>query len=68
VASLKITPQSFSSCAQMWKISDETMFKAIKGGGASVGSSGDMPGWSVDLSDDEIHDLVNYVRTFCKKK
>ena len=68
VASLKVTPQSFSNCAQMRKISDETMFKAIKGGGASVGLSGDMPDWSVDLSDDEIHDLVAFVHTFCKKK
>jgi cytochrome c553 len=68
VASLKISPQSFSNCAQMRKISDETMFKAIKGGGASVGLSGDMPDWSVDLSDDEIHHLVAFVRTFCRKK
>jgi len=68
VASLKATPQSFSNCAQMRKISDETMFKAIKEGGASIGLSGDMPNWNVDLSDDEIHDLVAFVQTFCKKK
>jgi cytochrome c553 len=68
VAALKITPQSFGNCAQMRKISDETMFKAIKGGGTSVGLSGDMPNWNVDLSDDEIHDLVAFVQTFCKKK
>ena len=67
VASLKGKPQSFSNCAQMRKISNDTMFKAIKGGGA-VGLSGDMPDWSVDLSDDEIHDLVAFVHTFCKKK
>jgi cytochrome c553 len=68
VASLKANPQSFSNCAQMRKISDDTMFKAIKAGGASVGLSGDMPDWSVDLSDDEIHDLVAFVHTFCKDK
>jgi cytochrome c553 len=68
VASLKITPQSFSNCMQMRKISNDTMFKAIKGGGSSVGLSGDMPNWNVDLSDDEINDLVAFVRTFCKKK
>jgi|SRR5579864_2590833 cytochrome c553 len=68
VAALKITPQSFSNCAQMRKISNETMFKAIKGGGASVGLSADMPNWNVDLSDDEIREMVTFVRTFCKKK
>src|SRR5512146_2568444 len=68
VATLKAKPQDFSNCDQMRKISDQTMFQAIKGGGTSVGLSGDMPDWSVDLSDDEIHDLAAFVRTFCKKK
>jgi cytochrome c oxidase cbb3-type subunit 3 len=45
-----------------------TMFQAIKGGGSSVGLSDDMPNWNIDLTDDEIHDLVAFVRTFCKKK
>jgi mono/diheme cytochrome c family protein len=52
----------------MQKISDDTMFKVIKGSGASVGLPGDMPSWSDGLSDPEIHDLVAYLRTFCKKK
>ncbi|HVB81428.1 MAG TPA: cytochrome c [Candidatus Binataceae bacterium] len=68
VASLNTIPQSFGNCAQMRKLSEETMFKAIKRGGAAVGLPGDMPNWNVDLSDDEIHDLVTFVRTFCKKK
>jgi cytochrome c553 len=68
VATLKTKPQSFDDCAQMRKLSDETMFNAIKGGGASVGLPGDMPDWSTDLSDDEIHDLTKFVRAFCKKK
>ena len=44
------------------------MFKVIKGGGASVGLPGDMPSWSDGLSDPEIHDLVIFIHTFCKKK
>jgi mono/diheme cytochrome c family protein len=68
VESIKGKPQNFTNCEQMRKISDATMFQAIKGGGSSVGLSGDMPNWDLDLSDDEIHDLVSFVRTFCKKK
>jgi cytochrome c oxidase cbb3-type subunit III len=68
VATLKTKPQDFSNCDQMRKVSDQTIFKAIKGGGTSVGLSGDMPDWSADLSDNEIHELASFVRTFCKKK
>ena len=66
--SLATKPQDYTDCAAMQKISDDTMFKVIKGGGASVGLPGDMPAWSDGLSDPEIHDLVAYLRTFCKKK
>ena len=66
--SLATKPQDYTDCAAMQKIADDTMFKVIKGGGASVGLPGDMPSWSNGLSDPEIHDLVAYLRTFCKKK
>ncbi len=65
--SLATKPQDFADCAAMQKISDDTMFKAIKDGGAAVGLPGDMPSWSDGLSDAEVHDLVAYVRAFCKK-
>ena len=51
----------------MGKISDDTMFNVIKNGGAAVGLSKDMQAWNAGFADDEIHDLVAYVRTFCKK-
>jgi cytochrome c553 len=66
--SLATKPQDYTNCAAMQKISDDTMFKVIKGGGAAVGLPADMPSWSDGLSDPEIHDLVAFVRTFCKKK
>ena len=66
--SLATKPQDYTDCAAMQKISDDTMFKVIKGGGAAAGLPGDMPSWSDGLSDPEIHDLVAYLRTFCKKK
>ncbi len=64
---LSTKPQDFADCAAMQKIPDDTMFKAIKDGGAAVGMPGDMPSWSNGLSDDEIHALVQFVRAFCKK-
>jgi cytochrome c553 len=67
-ASLATKPQDYTDCAAMQKISDDTMFKVIKGGGAAVGLPGDMPSWSDGLSDPEIHDLVVFIHTFCKKK
>ena len=66
-AILNTKPQDFGDCARLRKISDDTMFNAIKNGGEAVGLPGDMPGWNNDLSDAEIHDLVAYVRAFCKK-
>jgi len=68
VATLKNKPQNLAHCGRMHQISDDTIFKAIKRGGGSVGLSDDMPEWSNDLSDDEIHELVKFVRAFCKKK
>jgi cytochrome c oxidase cbb3-type subunit III len=66
-ASLHTKPRNYTDCATMAKISDDTLFKAIKNGGASVGVSSEMPTWSGSLDDDEIRGLVAYVRTFCKK-
>ena len=66
-ASLHKQPRDFTDCAVMSKLSDDTMFNVIKNGGASVGLSKDMQAWNTGFADDEIHDLVAYVRAFCKK-
>ncbi len=66
-ATLHTKPRNYTDCATMAKISDDTLFKAIKDGGASVGLSGEMPSWSKGFDDDEIRGLVAYVRTFCRK-
>jgi cytochrome c oxidase cbb3-type subunit III len=60
-------PRNFTDCAAMGKISDDTMFKAIKDGGAAVGVSSDMPAWGSGLSDDDIRGVMKYVRHFCQK-
>ena len=66
-ATLSVSPRNFTDCATMGKITDDTLFNVIKNGGASVGLSKDMQAWSTGFADDEIHDLVAYVRSFCKK-
>lgn len=66
-ATLATKPHNFTDCAATEKISDDTLFNVIKNGGASVGLSKDMQAWSTGFGDGEIHDLVAYVRTFCKK-
>lgn len=60
-------PKDFADCKTMAKITDETLFKAIHGGGQTVGLSPMMPAWGGSLTDQQIHDLVRYVRGFCKK-
>ncbi len=66
-ATLTVNPRNFTDCATMGKITDDTLFNVIKNGGGSAGLSKDMQAWSSGFADDEIHDLVAYVRTFCKK-
>lgn len=67
-ASLSGRPRDFADCAAMSKISDETIVKVIKYGGAPAGLNSDMPGFAAAMSDDEIKSLAQYVRTFCGKK
>jgi mono/diheme cytochrome c family protein len=43
--------------------SDEYLFELIKHGGATIGKPG-MPSFGFHLSDEQIRDLVRYVRTF----
>ncbi len=66
-ASLKTKPRDFTDCSRMAGLSDDTLFKVIKEGGAANNLSGDMPAWSQGFEDNEIHDLVAFVRSFCKK-
>ena len=67
-AALNPKPKDFADCKTMAGISDEMAFKAIKGGGQSVGLSPMMPPWGGSLTDQAIKELVSYVRGFCKKK
>lgn len=51
----------------MDQLTDDYLFTAIKNGGAAVGKNASMPGWKSQLSDQEIWDIVSFVRTLAKR-
>ena len=66
-AALNPRPRDFTNCKTMAAESDEILFKIIKGGSQSVGRSPMMPSWGGALSDQQVRELVAYIRSFCKK-
>jgi cytochrome c oxidase cbb3-type subunit 3 len=64
---LEPKPADFTNCKVMSKDSDDVLFKIIKGGGQSAGRSTVMPAWGDSLSDQQIRDLVKFIRGLCKK-
>ena len=53
--------------ATLDQVSDEYLFSAIKNGGAAVGKNAAMPAWKSRLADQEIWDLVGFVRTLARR-
>lgn len=64
-ATLKTKPQDLTNCVRMVKFGDEQIFRAIKDGGPAIGLSKDMPAYAEALEDDEIQDVVFFVRMLC---
>ena len=64
---LKPRPKDFTDAKVMAHSSNETLFKIIKGGGQSTGHSPMMPAWAGILTDQQISELVGYIRSFSKK-
>ncbi|VAW88718.1 hypothetical protein MNBD_GAMMA18-2298, partial [hydrothermal vent metagenome] len=59
---MEVAPKDHTETAEMKARSDADLFKAIKQGGKAVDKSVLMPNWDANLSDDEIRDLVIYLR------
>jgi mono/diheme cytochrome c family protein len=51
----------------MDQLSDEYLFAVIQKGGAAVGKNAAMPPWSTRLGDDDIRDVVAFVRTLAHR-
>lgn len=56
-----IRPGNLADGARLGQRSDQYLFDIIKNGGAPIGRPG-MPAFGADLSEDEIRELVAYVR------
>jgi mono/diheme cytochrome c family protein len=50
----------------MDQVSDEYLFTVIKKGGAAVGKNAAMPAWGKQIPDQDIRDIVGFVRTLAK--
>lgn len=64
-AALNPKPRDHTNKEYMSKMSEDEMLSVIKNGGASVGKSPLMPPWGASLKDDQIKDIIAYIRTLC---
>ncbi|MDH5756835.1 MAG: cytochrome c, partial [Nitrospinota bacterium] len=63
-----IKPRDHTDAKVMSQRSDEDLRKVISDGGESMGFNSAMPPFSTTLSNEEIVDIVKYLRTLCKCK
>ena len=64
-ANLPVKPRDHTDREYMSQLSDEDLFKVIKGGGTAIGKSPLMP--PSGLKDEQISDVIAYVRALCCK-
>jgi len=60
-------PGNLADPAALGSLTDEYLFELIKHGGAPFGKPG-MPAFGFHLSDDQIRDLIPYLRTFPERQ
>lgn len=65
-AAMAVKPRDHTDTKAMGDTPDETLFKAIKGGGLAVSKSVLMPKWEGVLNDEQINELVTYLRFVSK--
>src|SRR4030095_2344849 len=63
-AALTPKPRDYTNAAYMKTRTDDQLRKVIKEGGAASGFSPVMPAWGGTLSDQDITDVIAYIRTF----
>ena len=62
-STLDPTPARHNDGAYMNALSDDHIFQVVKLGGASVGKSPTMAAWGGSLQDDQIRDVIVFVRS-----
>lgn len=65
---LSVGPRNHTDAAEMSKLTDSEIRRAISEGGDAVNKSELMPRWDKTLSAKEIDELVAYMRSLCKCK
>jgi mono/diheme cytochrome c family protein len=65
---LQVRLHSFTDCGWMSMMSDATLFLIVKDGSSAAGFPPGMPAYGTKLNQDEIEQLVEYVRKFCVEK
>lgn len=63
---LKTKPSDWTDKAKMSALSDQDLFKVIKNGGAAAGKSSVMPPFGGKLSDQDIWNVIAFVRSLAK--
>ncbi len=67
-AALNPKPANFTDPAFWAKVSDEEIKKAIKEGGAAVGKSPLMAPWGGVLNDQQVDEVIAYIKSLKKDK
>lgn len=62
-ASLPVKPANHTDGNVMNKLSDKTLFDIISKGGPAAGKSNFMPAWGGALKENQIQDIVAYLRS-----
>lgn len=66
IRDMSVQPRDHTDAKAMSARSDQDLVKVIKEGGAAINKSVLMPPWEDVFSDEEVNDLVQYLRTLCK--
>ena len=65
-AALTPKPRDLTEKAYMVGLQDQYLVNIVQKGGAAVGKSAMMPPWGAAMKDDEIRDVITFVRTLAK--
>lgn len=65
---LEVAPRNHTDKGEMTARTDEELFKAIAEGGQAVNKSILMPNWGNHLDDNDINNIIAYLREICCQK
>lgn len=68
VRDMSVQPRDHTSPGEMGTRTDADLAKAIRHGGKAIDKSVLMPAWDDNLSDEQVADLVAYLRQLCCKQ